>query len=561
MKTMVHNAGITSLKDRDPPSSRTPCRHGWLNTSTRTPDKGSLPPPPPPGGRRVSRSTSTPVSRNPNPHARPDIGLGPCETHPSCQREFDCHTDHSIICIKCVFIDHNNHEVKTLKENVENVLHSKLDVLQEGQDYLQHHLQQKQSSTKFFRGTLDVMKEAVISKLSGQTFKTEPPWQSLMEQLDEAYSRRVSEQETYSKYVKEKLKTLQCLHKEIKKALNCWTAKGSLSGQVLKQAADADLKQWLKQLQASLHIKTSDIFLFTEDPAQGDDRSPDLTVSRLTGRIDQKFTCSDDPGVLVQSMCFSSGGYVVVAYMKQAWDAVQDGWVAKFTPKGKSDWEPQTTRGRVCLAALQDNVVRVEGEGFPPMNFHSQFVDAPDTTSSDSKRYDVFSKLAAPFLIRACKSEQCEVRSVAVDGLTTTDELLFNIQAADPVAMDASEDGLLFAVLEKDQPNVKLFRYDGNVSPDSQQQTEPCAIYTGNGQPILPRDVCFFAIGGQERLVVADWLNDLLHVLDVTEGCNMIGQVGGDCMELRQPTALCPDSQGRLWVGCQGGHVLTLTYP
>ena len=134
----------------------------------------------------------------------------------------------------------------------------------------------------------------------------------------------------------------------------------------------------------------------------------------------------------------------------------------------------------------------------------------------------------------------------------TTDRKLFHVHAVTPVAMDASQDGRLFAVLEEGRDHVKLYRH-GNAQPH--------AIYRGYGEAFKPVDVCFFSLGGRERLLVADWSSDSLHVLDFSsgEGCELIGRVGGwDCPALTQPTALCPDTEGRLWIGCQGGLVLTL---
>ena len=117
--------------------------------------------------------------------------------------------------------------------------------------------------------------------------------------------------------------------------------------------------------------------------------------------------------------------------------------------------------------------------------------------------------------------------------------------------MDASQNGRLFAVVEKGQDQVTFYCH-GNA--------EPYAVYNGNGGTFKPVDVCFYFIGDKETLVIADWMNDLLHVLDVSEGCALIGQVGGECPYLTQPTALCAEKKGTLWIGCQDGRVLALTH-
>jgi hypothetical protein len=121
-----------------------------------------------------------------------------------------------------------------------------------------------------------------------------------------------------------------------------------------------------------------------------------------------------------------------------------------------------------------------------------------------------------------------------------------------PMAMDVSKNGKLFAVLEDSYADVKIFHH-GN--------SQPHAIYQAEGQPFKPLDVCFYTIGAIERLLIADWLNDVLHVLDVTDGCKLIGHIGIDCPGLVKPTALfpLPTYKRGLWVGGQGGTILKLT--
>jgi hypothetical protein len=116
--------------------------------------------------------------------------------------------------------------------------------------------------------------------------------------------------------------------------------------------------------------------------------------------------------------------------------------------------------------------------------------------------------------------------------------------------MDVSKDEQLLAVLEDSYTEVKIFHHGSS---------QPHAIYQADGQSFKPLDVCFYTIDGQERLVIADWLNDVLHVLDV-DG-KLIGHLGADSPHMIKPSALCPDPYTckRLWVGCQGGHLLTLT--
>jgi hypothetical protein len=75
-----------------------------------------------------------------------------------------------------------------------------------------------------------------------------------------------------------------------------------------------------------------------------------------------------------------------------------------------------------------------------------------------------------------------------------------------------------------------------------------------------PTDVSFFTLGGVCKLLVADEGNDAVHVLDtdVNELTLTFSHLLSTNCELRQPTALTSDSEGRLWVACKGGNIVAL---
>ena len=137
--------------------------------------------------------------------------------------------------------------------------------------------------------------------------------------------------------------------------------------------------------------------------------------------------------------------------------------------------------------------------------------------------------------------------------------------AGRPVAMDVSGDGLTLALLSDGDGDGDG---DGDVLIFSTRSPQPGGVcrakYSpppGGGAPTCrPRDLCFCRLGGQERLVVADWLNDVLLVLHVAgESCSLIGHLGGGFPLLSKPTCVtADDEEGRLWVGCRGGNVLVM---
>nr|KAG5697257.1 hypothetical protein BaRGS_031253 [Batillaria attramentaria] len=86
-----------------------------------------------------------------------------------------------------------------------------------------------------------------------------------------------------------------------------------------------------------------------------------------------------------------------------------------------------------------------------------------------------------------------------------------------------------------------------------------------------PSDVCFYILDDHEVLLVADELNDAIHVVDVQKrspssfkrlrkcqyDLSFARYLAPGCPLLVQPTALNIDTRGRLWVACRGGRILT----
>lgn len=70
-----------------------------------------------------------------------------------------------------------------------------------------------------------------------------------------------------------------------------------------------------------------------------------------------------------------------------------------------------------------------------------------------------------------------------------------------------------------------------------------------------PSDVCFHKLAGRDVLLVADEVNDAIHVVDVQTG-KFLRYLAPECPKVIQPTALNVDTTGRLWVACRGGTIL-----
>ncbi|KAL8579596.1 hypothetical protein ACOMHN_025549 [Nucella lapillus] len=137
--------------------------------------------------------------------------------------------------------------------------------------------------------------------------------------------------------------------------------------------------------------------------------------------------------------------------------------------------------------------------------------------------------------------------------LKTCSEPHFTIRCGPHRAFDAHENKRVFAVVEEAQP------------PESQRKVHvyqlprdsPVKTYQSPVQPFQPSDVCFCKLGDRHFLLVADELNDVIHVVwQEGEELRCGGYVAAGDPLLTQPTALNMDLQGRLWVACRSGAIL-----
>nr|KAG5713799.1 hypothetical protein BaRGS_024426 [Batillaria attramentaria] len=160
----------------------------------------------------------------------------------------------------------------------------------------------------------------------------------------------------------------------------------------------------------------------------------------------------------------------------------------------------------------------------------------------------------------------------------------FKINVQRPFAFDVSSDGNLFAVLEEERSDggvtVAAGKSPENAGKEGENEvkrnfrteqlrgvkrvvrlyrrniSDPVSTYAA---PSLPTDVCFWKTGNdEERLVVADWLNDSVHMVQVAENgeCCFERYLACGCSSLVRPTAFDTDAQGNLWIGCGSGWVL-----
>lgn len=186
--------------------------------------------------------------------------------------------------------------------------------------------------------------------------------------------------------------------------------------------------------------------------------------------------------------------------------------VARYGQTGQLESCPTTVSGRVCIAGLSHGWVRVEGKYCKALEvYNSSPILSMKKDLNNS--YDVYNKSDARYLLRVYGDGRCEVRKMVILG--SRDSYVCSISARNPVTLDVSRNGRILAVVEEDESSaesrVVLFRC-GESLPF-------VVLMYHENRRLRPSDVCFFKAGPEleERLVVADSLNDVLLVIVVED--------------------------------------------
>ncbi|KAK7483423.1 hypothetical protein BaRGS_00025363 [Batillaria attramentaria] len=268
----------------------------------------------------------------------------------------------------------------------------------------------------------------------------------------------------------------------------------------------------------------------------------EMAVSAPEVTVMEQFRCREDPDTDVYHVCPLTDGNVWVSYEPSI---MREGAVCeKFSTDGEVvDTYKQDVRAKVTWAALKNgsDMCPVQRKG----NIHTY---AKKTEPQLTRFFRLYNDLTG-------RATVYSITIVSECPLKTKGTKEFRVKCAAHRAfdvVDASEQ--LFVVLEEAQApdlqhTVRLYR---------RPQPGAIATYIPPVAPFQPSDVCFYTLGGHEVLLVADELNDAIHVVNVQDGrLSFARYLAPGCPLLVQPTALNTDTRGRLWVACRGGTILT----
>ena len=262
----------------------------------------------------------------------------------------------------------------------------------------------------------------------------------------------------------------------------------------------------------------------------------DVTAPEVT-RV-ERFRCGEEQDIDVFSLRPLEDGKVCVSFARR--DSRDDApAVEKFDEKGKTA-EKVPPGSRPGRSRDSENVL------FKPPGTESLI-----TTDKSRKKTN--------FILHNNLSGKADIKRerATPDGRViaqTAKEFSIKVGAHRAFDVDASE--RLFVVLEESedagtQRKVRLYR---------RRNENAITTYTPPSAAFQPSDVCFYRLGGQQVLLVSDEGNDAIHVVNVQDGAmRFLRYLAPGCPLVVQPTALNTDAQGRLWVACRGGDIITMT--
>ncbi|KAL8596757.1 hypothetical protein ACOMHN_053853 [Nucella lapillus] len=143
------------------------------------------------------------------------------------------------------------------------------------------------------------------------------------------------------------------------------------------------------------------------------------------------------------------------------------------------------------------------------------------------------------------------VEGTALDPHVTTQ---FTIQVGPHRAFDVDDTEQYFVVVEEAKEfacwrSVRLYR---RLLKDS------VSTYNPPVEIHQPSDVCFYTLGNEKMLLVADEFNDAIHMVTIHQNSLRFQGYLYGCSSLLRPTALTVDVNRRLWVGCSKGTIVTM---
>ena len=469
-----------------------------------------------------------------------------CPTHPRQELDMYCVDCQLTLCLACVVTEHTQHATKDLSDAV-NEARTQLSQCEPRLLRAASHMVQEVEAAKRERQTLQNKKAALertIRKRHALVVALADKFRDdLLDTLSTECEEMASGLTKDLDYKQKNLDELRQLQQRLQEAIG--SGEGSEVLAVAKEMRDgpgkskASVTGTVASSKKSFICEPSELCKVTEEDVLQHLLRVFATVDKVWMLAVEQFRCGEDKDIEVFCICPGGDGVVSVSFAQYGMrEGVPSAW---FDEKGTC---VKLGKANECKAAYKGRT------------------DGHNIGVAQQKRYfQTYNKSQTDSHIRlqnTLKSKAYVQRDrVPSDGGSQLDARVdFTIKVGAHRAHDVDDSEQLLVVLEEPeapetQRKVRLYR---------RPEEDAIAAYTPPSLACRPSDVCFYRLGGQEVLLVSDEGNDAIHVVNVQDGAmSFLRYLAPGCPLLVQPTALNTDTQGRLWVACRGGDIITMT--
>ncbi|KAK7474354.1 hypothetical protein BaRGS_00034402 [Batillaria attramentaria] len=477
-----------------------------------------------------------------------------CRLHLEKELEFFCIKCDEPICLNCKLTEHELHETKDLADSAPKAraqLSEDNDRLKGLKTEVEKIVAAAQKERQVIKDKRVALQEAIRTRHDTLQALIDQYQEEALASLDEVTDDLLAAQKADLTPGEETLQQLTKLQQRVQQAVDNGTgcelvtvAREMRCGHGSEEAVQ---KLTTKQMTTVCrpvfsYARITDTLLETMRQYLGNATKMEMDVPEPEVAMKEQFRCRKDPDTDICHVCPLDNDKVWVSYTPC--EARNDAEAQRFNARGELlgsqmyDVPARLTRVRIGNGCSMCPV--------PEEGKTCTYAKRCDTTTKSFFRLDNGLEGQATVYSRKIESD-------SPLKIIQTEEFTVYCAAHRAFDVDASEQ--LFVVLEEAQApdlqrTVRLYR-----------RPQPHAIDT-YCPPIAfqPSDVCFYTLGGHVVLLVADELNDAIHVVNVQDGrLSFARYLAPGCPLLVQPTALNTDTRGRLWVACRGGTILTCT--
>ncbi|KAK7104516.1 uncharacterized protein [Littorina saxatilis] len=498
-------------------------------------------------------------------------GVFQCEIHPDQQLSMYCEDCQTLLCVKCALLIHKEHNLQDLPQAVtdaEKQLKENTHRIRRASEEIQSRIKATTTEQRTLLGKKKAVENYIKSRHATAIATLNKYLEETLTSLKETCDPLESRLKADLKKEIQNMQEINQLEKKLQGALNnhidcnlVEVAKDMREGQgsmnVISRLIPEERETCVRPVLRCDILPEEHMARHIQDYF-GSVHEMTMTVRKSDETKVERFGIAEDLGTEVFSMCVKDNGSLIVSY---AWRNLSNSEVSEqFDSNGSCVSYFEALRGKVSLKSMGKSLM------------HYAQKEGLFTTFSKSKEH--FS------LHYNLSSGTGTVKNTTVATKTpfaAEDEAEFTFQCGRHRAFDVDSTGRYFVIVEESQTsesdrNVRLFKRPQEDTParESQDPNEDGSallhpLYTPLGQltysppsqPFKPSDVCFYKTDVQEVLLIADEINDAIHVVRVMSyKLEFAGYLCAGHPLLVQPTALTVDSRNRVWVACRGRVVL-----